>query len=446
MRKVITYGTYDLLHYGHIRLLERAKKLGDYLIVGVTSDDFDKARGKINVQQSLVERIEAIKALNIADEIIVEEYEGQKIDDIKKYGIDIFTVGSDWKGQFDYLKEFCEVVYLDRTEGVSSSDIRKESNSIKVGLVGDSKFLDKFLDESKYVNGVEITGICTNDINIFGDKIKNLPIVTNDYETLLDNVDAVHIHSEPSIHYSQIKQALNKGKHVLCESPIALSSRQTNELIKLAEEKNLVLLDGIRTAYCTAFSRMVVLAKSGIIGNVVSVDATCTSLSKAADAPGWNSIYSWGPVALLPVFEILGVNYKKAEIITSLQTNTNNDLFTKVSFLYDSAVASIKVAKSVKSEGDLIVSGTKGYIFVPSPWWKTSYFEVRYENFADNKKYFYQFEGQGLRYEIAFFNKIINQSKIENVSIDQRISKAIVSIMELFVTKKDLETIDIVCK
>ena len=255
-----------------------------------------------------------------------------------------------------------------------------------------------------------------------------------------------HIHSEPSIHYSQIKQALNKGKHVLCESPIALSFKQTNELIKLAEEKNLVLLDGIRTAYCTAFSRMVVLAKSGIIGNVVSVDATCTSLSKAADAPGWNSIYSWGPVALLPVFEILGVNYKKAEIITSLQTNTNNDLFTKVSFLYDSAVASIKVAKSVKSEGDLIVSGTKGYIYVPSPWWKTSYFEVRYENFADNKKYFYQFEGQGLRYEIAFFNKIINQSKIENVSIDQRISKAIVSIMELFVTKKDLETIDIVYK
>ena len=82
MIKVITYGTYDMLHYGHIRLLERAKKLGDYLIVGVTSSDYDKYRGKINVEQSLTERIEAIRAAGIADEIIVEEYEGQKIDDI----------------------------------------------------------------------------------------------------------------------------------------------------------------------------------------------------------------------------------------------------------------------------------------------------------------------------------------------------------------------------
>ena len=101
MKKVITYGTYDLLHFGHIRLLERAKALGDYLIVGVTSDDFDRTRGKINVQQSLTERVQAIRETGLADEIIIEEYEGQKIDDIQKYGVDIFTVGSDWVGKFD---------------------------------------------------------------------------------------------------------------------------------------------------------------------------------------------------------------------------------------------------------------------------------------------------------------------------------------------------------
>ena len=124
MIKVITYGTYDLLHYGHIRLLKRAKALGEYLIVGVTADDFEKARGKINVQQSFMERAEAVRATGIADEIIIEEYEGQKIDDIHKYDIDIFTVGSDWIGKFDYLNEYCKVVYLERTEGVSSSEIR----------------------------------------------------------------------------------------------------------------------------------------------------------------------------------------------------------------------------------------------------------------------------------------------------------------------------------
>ena len=127
MKKVITYGTYDLLHYGHIRLLERAKALGDYLIVGVTADDFDKSRGKINVQQSLMERIEGVKNTGIADEIIIEEYEGQKIDDIRRYGVDIFTVGSDWKGKFDFLKEEgCEVVYLPRTPEISSSQIKED--------------------------------------------------------------------------------------------------------------------------------------------------------------------------------------------------------------------------------------------------------------------------------------------------------------------------------
>ena len=111
MIKVITYGTYDLLHFGHIRLLERAKALGDYLIVGVTADDFDIARGKINVQQSLMERVEAIRATGLANKIVVEQYEGQKIDDIQKYEVDIFTVGSDWVGHFDYLEEYCKVVY-----------------------------------------------------------------------------------------------------------------------------------------------------------------------------------------------------------------------------------------------------------------------------------------------------------------------------------------------
>ena len=126
MVKVITYGTYDMLHYGHIRLLERAKKLGDYLIVGVTSSDYDKYRGKINVEQSLSERIKAVRETGIADEIIVEEYEGQKIDDIRRYGVDIFAIGSDWEGKFDYLNEYCQVVYLPRTPEISSSQIKKD--------------------------------------------------------------------------------------------------------------------------------------------------------------------------------------------------------------------------------------------------------------------------------------------------------------------------------
>lgn len=159
MKKVITYGTYDLLHFGHTRLLERAKELGDYLIVGVTADGFDQARGKINVQQSLMERIEAVKATGLADEVIVEEYEGQKIDDIIRYGVDIFAIGSDWEGKFDYLNEFCQVVYLSRTEGVSSSELRAKQREINIGLIGETAVLNKYERESHYVNGVRVCGV-----------------------------------------------------------------------------------------------------------------------------------------------------------------------------------------------------------------------------------------------------------------------------------------------
>lgn len=152
MTKVITYGTYDLLHYGHIRLLERAKALGDYLIVGVTADDFDKTRGKINVQQSLMERVLAVKKTGLADEIIIEEYEGQKIDDILRYNVDIFTVGSDWKGKFDYLNEYCKVVYLDRTQGVSSTELRSQKRLVKMGLVGDTGIFEKYRQEAAFAN------------------------------------------------------------------------------------------------------------------------------------------------------------------------------------------------------------------------------------------------------------------------------------------------------
>ena len=118
MKKVITYGTYDLFHEGHYKLLERAKALGDYLIVGVTTEHFDEARGKVNVVDSIMERIENVRKTGFADEIIIEDHEGQKIEDIQKYGVDIFTVGSDWVGNFDYLKQFCEVIYLERTPDI----------------------------------------------------------------------------------------------------------------------------------------------------------------------------------------------------------------------------------------------------------------------------------------------------------------------------------------
>ncbi len=431
MIKVITYGTYDLFHYGHQRLLERAKELGDYLIVGVTADDFDKQRGKINVKQSLMERIESVRATGLADEIIIEEYEGQKIDDIKRYGVDIFTVGSDWVGHFDYLKEYCDVIYLERTEGVSSSEIRSENRNVNLGLVGEGNVLKKFFDESKYVNGIEVNAILIdNEDEKSCYENENLKFV-EDYDELLSLVDAVYIISHPSKHYSQVKKALIYGKHVLCESPFALSENECIELIDLAAENDLILMDSIKTAYSTAYNRLLLLLKGGKIGNVYSIDATCTSL-REYDDNSWNSITAWAPTALLPIFQILGVDYKNKNMNSLILEELHNfDLFTKIDFQYENAVASIKVANSVKSEGELIISGSEGYAYVPAPWWKTDYFELRYENQEDNKKYFYQLEGEGIRYELVAFAKSIELGR-NNTYIDSEVSKAICKIMESF--------------
>lgn len=398
MTKVITYGTYDLLHFGHKKLLERAKALGDYLIVGVTSDDYDRTRGKINASQSLMERIEAVKSLGIADEIIVEEYEGQKIDDIRRLGVDIFTVGSDWEGYFDYLKEYCKVVYLPRTEGVSSSEIRSERRMVRLGIYGNGRVAEKYRTESGFVNGLECIGMASSD---------------EEYAEILGKSDAVYIQTHPRNHVRHIRQALEAGRHVLCESPIALSSDECKAMFDLAAEKKLVLMDAIKTAYSTAYNRMLLLIKSGKIGDVMSVDATCTSLMPPYSSveelkDRWNARQAWAPAALLAVFQILGCDYEDCHKISFYAHGTNDfDIFTKYDLKYPTAVATVKVGKGVKSEGDLIVSGTKGYVYVPAPWWKMDYFEVRYENPADNRRLFYQLDGEGIRNELVSFAKAI---------------------------------------
>ena len=269
MVKVITYGTYDLLHYGHVRLLERAKALGDYLIVGVTSDTFDRERGKINVQQSLMERVEAVRATGLADEIIIEEYEGQKIDDIKRLNVDIFTVGSDWKGKFDYLKAYCQVVYLDRTSGVSSTEIRSEQQVVRLGLVGESPILNKIERESQYVNGLESGKVFTLNDTYLSDSLKRPSQQAASYQDLLDDSDALYVISAPEKHYAQIKEALQKGKHVLCESPVTMETEQWEELRQMAKDRKLVLMDSIKTAYSVAYYRLLLLAKGGVIGDII---------------------------------------------------------------------------------------------------------------------------------------------------------------------------------
>lgn len=408
MKKVITYGTYDLFHQGHYNLLKRAKDLGDYLIVGVTTDNFDLERGKMNTCNNVMERIEAVKATGLADQIVIEEYRGQKIDDIQKYGVDIFAIGSDWEGYFDYLNEFCKVVYLPRTQGISSTQLRQERPSVNIGIIGTGSIASRFVPESGNVNSAVISAAYNPDdakCRAFCEKYK-IPVTAHDTEELYANCNAVYIASPHYTHYEYAKSALMAGKHVLCETPFVFSKSQAEELYAIAEERNLVLMVALKTAYCPAFGHLFSLLKSRVIGDIVEVNASVTTLtdesSEKLDSKRFGGSMSENACfPLLPIFKFLGTDYCNINFYSKMKNGV--DMFTKAVFRYEHAVASFQVGLGVKTEGSMTIAGTKGYVYIPAPWWKTDYFEVRYEDQNLNKKYFYPFIDEGLRYEIKDF-------------------------------------------
>lgn len=438
MTRVITYGTYDLLHEGHINLLRRAKQLGDYLIVGVTSDSFDRGRGKLNVRNNVLERVEAVKTTGYADEVIIEDYLGQKIDDIQRYDVDIFAIGSDWEGKFDYLNEYCKVVYLPRTEGISSTLLREKSQkTFKLGVVGSGRIANRFIPETRVVDGVEVMAVYDpnkENAHTFSQKY-NLRAHSDNFITFLNEVDAVYIASPHLTHYKYIKLSLEAGKHVLCEIPFVLIGTQAKALFDYAEAHNLVLVEASKTAYCPAFCHITTLVKSGVIGEVVDVKA---SLSKMMDgetreldaAQAGGAMNEHAPLNLMAVVKLLGTKYSDVAFYSKMENGV--DIYTKANITYPHATASVTLGIGVKTEGNLVISGTKGYIYVPAPWWLTDYFEIRYEDQTKNKKFFYSYDGEGLRYEIQEFFSMIANHRRSSYKLRRRESIAIAEIIEKY--------------
>ena len=438
MTKVITYGTFDLFHQGHYRLLERAKALGDYLIVGVTTEEYDQQRGKLNVVDSLMTRIENVRKSGFADEIIIEASRGQKFRDIKKYDIDIFTVGSDWVGKFDYLSEYCKVVYLDRTKDISSTMLRTQNKHIqRIGVIGTGRIANRFVPEAVLVSGVSVQGVYNPNYDSavrFAEKWK-----LNAYrevEEFFENVDSVYIASPHETHYAYIKAALEHGKHVLCEKPMVLKKVQAEELFAYAKEQKLILFEAIKTAYCPGFNKMLGLACSGTVGSVRNIEACFTKLEKPENRELTDVVYGGsftelGSYVMLPIIKIFGTNYEKVRFDT-IKNEKGIDIFTKAHFKYPHGLATAICGLGVKAEGQLIVSGTEGYIIVDAPWWKTQYFEVRGENPEDTEKYSDRFAGDGLRYEISDFLSTINGTGKSEFKLTREESIALAGVMEKF--------------
>ncbi len=442
--KVITYGTFDLFHQGHYRLLQRAKQLGDYLIVGITTESYDKTRGKLSVVDSIMTRIENVKKTGFADEIIIEDSPGQKFSDVKKYNIDIFTVGSDWTGQFDYLKDYCKVVYLERTKDISSTMLREKKQHIqRIGIVGTGRIANRFIPEAKLVSGVTTQGVYNPhkesalqfaqkwDINAYTEK-----------EEFYQEIDVVYVASPHDTHYDYIKEALAHGKNVICEKPLVLKKKQAEEVFSEAKEKELILFEGIKTAYCPGFQKLLGIACSGMIGAVRNVEACFTKLEKPGsrertDRLYGGSFFELGSYVMFPILKLFGTEYEEIAFDT-IDDENGLDLFTRVSLRYPSGVATATCGLGVKSEGRLLISGTLGYIVVEAPWWKTSYFEVHYEDAGRIDKYSEIFLGDGLRYEISDFLALLNHNEKNAFKLTRGDSIALAGIMEKFMNEKRL--------
>ena len=400
MKRVITYGTFDLFHKGHYNIIKRAKALGDYLIVGVTSESFDIERGKLNVRDSLIKRIENVRRTGLADEIIIEEYQGQKVNDIIKYDIDVLVVGSDWRGKFDYLKNYCDVVYLERTKNISSTKLRSEGVIFNMGIVTDDIRDNDFVEESKYVSGVHVERVFSENHETaqrFCDKYE-LGSCWSSYDEFLADVDIVYIKTSLNRRAEYIERALKKGKYVISDSPMTLSSEKLRYLFQVARENNVVLIERTTLVYLRAFNETV-----------------CT--------------------AICAVLKLLG---KKCQDINTnaVRNQEGRFVYDMISMKYAGALATIEIGTTVDIENELVIIGSNGRVTIPNDWWNTGYFEANISGKEFLKRYSFNFEGNGFRYLLQELMIMIRDKRTECTRLFYDESVRIIEILET-INRKD---------
>lgn len=200
-------------------------------------------------------------------------------------------------------------------------------------------------------------------------------------------------------------------------------------------------MEANKTAHCPAFNHLMVMIKSEVIGEVVDVEASLSkvwgdkTLREFDPMQAGGSLFELGNYPLLPIVKLMGTQYENLNLYSRMENGI--DVYTKGVFRFSNAVCSFKVGLGVKTEGNLVISGTKGYAYVPSPWWKTDYFELRYEDQNENKKFFYKWDGAGLRYEIQEFVSCIINHRFSSARLRRRESICMAEVMQQFVERKN---------
>lgn len=315
--------------------------------------------------------------------------------------------------------------------------------NMRIGIIGTGRIAARFADTA--LTGIESTYIsCVynprEESAVRFIQQHNIQACTADWDEFVDNIDAAYVASPHETHYEYSRKLLLSGKHVLCEKPAALKKAQVRELIDIAQNNQLVYMEALKTAYCPGYKALIQIAESGRIGRIVEVEAAFSRLTplntreyKDDDCNG--SFLEFGSYTLLPVLTLLGCEYDDVTFRT-VRAQNGVDAYTKAFIEYKDEyidkTAIVKTGLGAKTEGQLVVTGTNGYILAKSPWWLTKEFEVRYENPGKIERYRFGYEGTGLCYEVREFVHRIKNNDKKTVDIYDNISIAMAEVMERF--------------
>lgn len=314
---------------------------------------------------------------------------------------------------------------------------------MRIGIIGTGRIAARFADTA--LTGIESTYIsCVynprEESALRFIQQHNIQACTADWDEFVDNIDAAYVASPHETHYEYSRKLLLSGKHVLCEKPAALKKEQVRELIDIAQNNQLVYMEALKTAYCPGYKALIKIAESGRIGRIVEVEAAFSRLTplntreyKDDDCNG--SFFEFGSYTLLPVLTLLGCEYDDVTFRT-VRAQNGVDAYTKAFIEYKDEyidkTAIVKTGLGAKTEGQLVVTGTNGYILAKSSWWLTKEFEVRYENPGKIERYRFGYEGTGLCYEVREFVHRIKNNDKKTVDISDNISIAMAGVMERF--------------
>lgn len=314
---------------------------------------------------------------------------------------------------------------------------------MRIGIIGTGRIAARFADTA--LTGIESTYIsCVynprEESALRFIQQHNIQACTADWDEFVDNIDAAYVASPHETHYEYSRKLLLSGKHVLCEKPATLKKEQVRELIDIAQNNQLVYMEALKTAYCPGYKALIQIAESGRIGRIVEVEAAFSRLTplntreyKDDDCNG--SFLEFGSYTLLPVLTLLGCEYDDVTFRT-VRAQNGVDAYTKAFIEYKDEyidkTAIVKTGLGAKTEGQLVVTGTNGYILTKSPWWLTKEFEVRYENPGKIERYRFGYEGTGLCYEVREFVHRIKNNDKKTVDISDNISIAMAGVMERF--------------